>query len=47
MSETFEALGAAELGRIAELRRSGGYPWIDLSLDEHSRATLRGKLAIP
>jgi magnesium transporter len=47
VSETFEALGAAELGRIAELRRSGGYPWIDLSVDEHGRAALREKLAIP
>jgi magnesium transporter len=47
VSEIFEALGEAELARIAEVRQSGGYAWIDLSLDERSREVLREGLKIP
>ena len=47
MSEIFESLGAAERQRIAEVRRSGGYCWIDLSLEPETRADLRDALGIP
>jgi magnesium transporter len=47
VAEKFESLGAEERHRIDDLRRSGGYFWIDLSLEKDSRAELRDALGIP
>lgn len=47
MGDTFDALGEKELERIAAVRESGGYPWIDLCIEAGSRELLREQLAIP
>jgi magnesium transporter len=47
MGEIIEGLGAAERKRIAALRASGGFFWIDVSLRETSRDELGAALSIP
>ncbi len=47
MGEIIEGLGAAERKRIAALRASGGFFWIDASVAETSRDELGVGLSIP